>query len=162
LIQFSSSLGLSILYSLVLSVSPPLQDSNPPRPHAQGFFKGAPSSSAGIRSTLPTRDFDEICDSAFLPELSLWHAGVIRLLFLIGHLYAIAIGVWVGEDKQQTHKAIFKKKIELTHCVLLSIPHSIVNTIGRTYIFSLLINNHVELPIIITEDAFVDASLQIC
>ena len=44
------------------------------------------------------RDFDEICDSASLPQLSLRHAGVIRLLFLIGHLYVF--GVWLGDNQR--------------------------------------------------------------
>ena len=68
------------------------------------------------------------------PHSSLRYAGVICLLFIIRHLYLI--GVWFGEDQRtKTTKHMFKRDW-LSLQILLSTPHSIVNTIGRTYVFN--------------------------
>ena len=60
---------------------------------------------------------------------------VIRLTFLIGPLYLI--GVWFGEDQKTKHHInTCLKEIGLHLQSLLTTPNLVLNTIGRTYVFT--------------------------
>ena len=58
--------------------------------------------------------------------------------FLIGHLYLIC--EWFGEDQRTNTIMILvctrTKEIELRVQISSTIPHSIINIIERTYVFS--------------------------
>ena len=72
---------------------------------------------------------------------------VLQVIFLIGHLYLT--GVWFGEDQRANNmKTHVYDKLDYIFIFLLTIPHSKVNIIGSTYVFSLGINKHA-LPITI-------------
>ena len=64
------------------------------------------------------------------------NVGVIQLRFLIGLLHLI--GVWFGEDKKPMTMTAhaWKISIGLRLQVLATTPHSIVNTIGRPYVYN--------------------------
>ena len=58
------------------------------------------------------------------------YVGVIRLIFLLRHLYLI--GVWLG-SKNAHHNDTCLKEIALCLQILLTTPHSTLNTSRRTY-----------------------------
>ena len=61
------------------------------------------------------------------------------------------IGVWLGEDPRTNSINIHvSKRLVYVFKILLATPHSIVNTIGRTYVLGEEINRHV-FPIIVTK-----------
>jgi hypothetical protein len=72
----------------------------------------------------------------FLSWYECKYVGFIWLHLLIGHLYLI--GVWLGEDQQtnEHHTCTCFNNVELRLQVLSTAPHSIMNTIGRVYVFS--------------------------
>ena len=59
------------------------------------------------------------------------YVGVVLLLFLAGSLHLI--GLWFDDNKH--HKDTSVRAIGSRIQIILSTPHSIVNTIGETYVF---------------------------
>ena len=91
------------------------------------------------------------------------------LLFLLGHLYLIDGCGLVGEDQRTTHCRLNSllqnwhfytcfKEIGVILFNLLTIVHSIGNTIGSSYVVSYGINKHV-LPMTITKARYVHFSI---
>ena len=83
-----------------------------------------------------------------------------RLIFLIGHIKLI--GVWFGEDQRtNTIKPhVCLQEIGLCLGILLTNLHSIMNTIGRTYVFSEEIDKHA-FSITVSKSGEVSFSIQI-
>ena len=66
------------------------------------------------------------------------YASIIWLLFLITY---ILIGVWLREGQNIKHlQDTCLKEVGIHHSILLTTPHSMVNTIGRTYVSSWRVN----------------------
>ena len=85
------------------------------------------------------------------------HAGVIGLLFLIGHLlFDWCVIRWGWKNKHCND--ICLKGIGLCLQIWLATWHSIENTIGRTYLFIWRINKH-PLPTIIMKSREVQISI---
>ena len=75
------------------------------------------------------------------------YLGAIQLLFLFGHLYLI--GVYFGKDKRTNFiKIHVQKRSDYILKFYLKTPCLVVNTIGRTYVFSERINKHGHLIIL--------------
>lgn len=63
----------------------------------------------------------------------------------------VLIGVWLGEEQRtNTIETRVWKRLDRVFRFLLASPHSIVNTVGRTDVFSGGINEHA-FPIILIE-----------
>lgn len=65
---------------------------------------------------------------------------ILRLFLLIKPLTYVLSGVWFGEENKLHKTNICLEEIGLH--VDISAIHSLVNSIGRTYVFSLEINRH--------------------
>ena len=62
------------------------------------------------------------------------YVGVVLLLFLAGSLHLI--GLWFDDNKHHKDTSVRSvRAIGSRIQIILSTPHSIVNTIGETYVF---------------------------